>query len=196
MARRPLLARLPLVAAVAVLAAVARPGAALGPKTRLLPAARLVAPHAAVAVRSLAPPASGDAAAGPVGTPFLTPDPDELRRWRAGLAQAPGAVAPGPQVVPDAGPAPRPRAAAPGAGVPGFEGLANRDNATLRGISVLPPDATLAVGPDHVVELVNGVGRITTKAGEPLSSFSLRSFFGVEPGFGESDPTVLYDAPS
>src|SRR3990172_12933474 len=42
----------------------------------------------------------------------------------------------------------------------GFEGLDNSDNNALTGVTPTPPDPQLAVGPDHVFEMVNIVGRI------------------------------------
>src|SRR5207244_11215225 len=46
-------------------------------------------------------------------------------------------------------------------------------------------------------EIVNFVGRLPDKLGGNISSFSLRSFFGVDASFsGESDPRVLYDVAS
>ena len=77
-----------------------------------------------------------------------------------------------------------------------FEGLANSDNPLLGGISALPPDANLGVGPSHIVQMVNEVGRITDKLGGTLSAFTLNTFFQVDPGFLESDPRVIYDASS
>jgi len=128
--------------------------------------------------------------------PFLTPDPDALRNWKELLRQVPGVVPPTPMMVDDPSPlvgAPTPSTSAPG--VTGqFEGLANSDNAALTGSMVLPPDDGLGVGPSQVFQMVNIVGRISDKLGSPSSSFSLRSFFGVDSGFGESDPRVIYDA--
>jgi hypothetical protein len=77
-----------------------------------------------------------------------------------------------------------------------FEGLANSDNVSVTGFSVLPPDHNLGVGPSHIFQMVNIVGRITDKSGGASSTFSLRNFFAVDPGFGESDPRVIYDAAS
>jgi hypothetical protein len=77
-----------------------------------------------------------------------------------------------------------------------FEGLSDTDNVNLLVGRVNPPDNGLAVGPSHVFEMVNEVGRITDKAGNVLSSFSLKSFFNVDPGFSGSDPRILYDAAS
>jgi len=73
-----------------------------------------------------------------------------------------------------------------------FEGLADANNA----VNQIPPDDNLGVGPSHVFEMVNSVGRITDKAGTVLQSVALPSFFAVDPGFDFTDPKVLYDATS
>ena len=74
-----------------------------------------------------------------------------------------------------------------------FEGLTNADNRALA-FSVLPSDANLAVGPSHIFQMVNVVGRITDRSGGNAATFSLGSFFAVDPGFQETDPRVQYDA--
>jgi len=75
-----------------------------------------------------------------------------------------------------------------------FEGLDNTNDAVVSGFTVTPPDPQVAVGPDHVFEMVNIIGRIYTKSGGPVQTFTLRSFFGVPAGFHDTDPKVLYDA--
>ncbi len=75
-----------------------------------------------------------------------------------------------------------------------FEGLADSDNQLLAGVSALPPDANLGVGPSHIFQMVNEVGRITDKSGGSISSFALNNFFQLDAGFFESDPRVIYDA--
>ena len=68
-----------------------------------------------------------------------------------------------------------------------------------------PPDAQIAVGPNHVVEFVNRLGRIYTKNGRILQTFLLGDFFNVpwEPVEGglrmfdrNFDPKIIYDARS
>jgi len=76
----------------------------------------------------------------------------------------------------------------------GFEGLDNSDNSALAGFTVTPPDPQLAVGPSHVFEMVNVVGRIYSRSGAVLQTFTLASFFGVPTGFRDTDPKVLYDS--
>jgi IPT/TIG domain len=59
---------------------------------------------------------------------------------------------------------------------------------------VTPPDNGLAVGPNHVVEMVNSSGTIWNKSGgPPIKIFDLNSFFLVPSGYSFSDPRVLYD---
>ena len=59
-----------------------------------------------------------------------------------------------------------------------FDGLDSADNHS----GLHPPDPQLAVGPNHVFEMVNIVGRISAKDGTAPDTFSLASFFVVEPG--------------
>jgi len=58
-----------------------------------------------------------------------------------------------------------------------------------------PPDGNLAVGPNHIFETVNLEGKIWSKSGTPLSTFSTTSFFGTGSLF-TSDPRIVYDAQS
>lgn len=67
---------------------------------------------------------------------------------------------------------------------PGFDGIENT--------GWIPPDVALAVGPNHIVELVNGAGKIWTKQGTPLSTFSLSSFFSSGSNI-IFDPKIFYD---
>jgi len=76
----------------------------------------------------------------------------------------------------------------------GFEGLDNSNNSALVGFTVTPPDPQLAVGPSHVFEMVNVIGRIYARSGAVLQTFTLRSFFGVAAGYSDTDPKVLYDS--
>jgi hypothetical protein len=59
-----------------------------------------------------------------------------------------------------------------------------------------PPDVQLAVGPNHVMEMVNQVGKIFTKQGSFVSTFFLTSFFGTNTNDHLTDPKVMYDAVS
>ncbi len=75
-----------------------------------------------------------------------------------------------------------------------FEGLDNDDNGALTGFITRPPDPQLAVGPNHVFEMVNISGRIYSRTGATVQSFSLRSFFGVPTNYSDTDPKIIYDA--
>ncbi len=126
--------------------------------------------------------------------PFLTPDPEGLRQWRDFLERQPDALAPDHGFVEDVGPrAAPPLRRAPAVSVQ-FEGLTNADNIALTSSSSIPPDDNLGVGPSHIFQMVNVVGRITTKSGAAISSFSLANFFQVDTGFEEADPRVIFDA--
>ena len=92
----------------------------------------------------------------------------------------------------------------PGISAARFEGMDNNDNSAVIGFRPHPPDPQLAVGPNHVEEMVNEVGRIYTRTGGTVRTFSLQAFFAV-PGNGDpndptnfraSDPKILYDARS
>jgi hypothetical protein len=57
----------------------------------------------------------------------------------------------------------------------------------------VPPDPTLAVGPQHVIQMVNTAGLIFLKDGEPANNpFRLDSFFAA-PGHDIFDPVLIYD---
>jgi hypothetical protein len=75
----------------------------------------------------------------------------------------------------------------------GFEGLDNTNNGTVAGVTVTPPDPQIAVGPDHIFEMVNIIGRIYTRSGTPVQTFTLASFFGVPAGFLDTDPKIFFD---
>jgi len=75
-----------------------------------------------------------------------------------------------------------------------FEGLNNDDNGALTGFITRPPDPQLAVGPNHVFEMVNISGRIYTRTGATVQSFALSSFFGVPSNYSHTDPKIIYDA--
>jgi len=85
-------------------------------------------------------------------------------------------------------------ASAPAVSGSGFEGLDNNDNSAIVGFTVTPPDPQAAVGPNHVFEMVNVIGRVYTRAGGSVQTFTLRSFFGVLAGYSDTDPRVFFDA--
>src|SRR2546428_12402853 len=92
-----------------------------------------------------------------------------------------------------AGPSPLP----PEAAVPveGFEGLHFGTNGPFT-IRLTPPDVQVAVGPNHVVEMVNVLGRVSTKQGVEVRTFPLYSFFGIPSSDFISDPKVHFDTAS
>ena len=123
---------------------------------------------------------------------------EELRvipRLAPELGRADGAQAPAANAVDIAAkPEPYLRAEAqlmaPSDILTSFDGLDSTDNP----FDLTPPDPQLAVGPNHVVEFVNVVGRITDKSGVADGpDFSLAIFFSVPPGNSEFDPKVIYD---
>ncbi len=75
-----------------------------------------------------------------------------------------------------------------------FDGIDDGDNGSATGFSITPPDPQLAVGPDHVVEMVNIIGRIFDKDGAVLDTFVLADFFAVPNGYHDTDPKIIYDA--
>jgi hypothetical protein len=84
--------------------------------------------------------------------------------------------------------------ATPSAGSPlivspitGFKGIDYRESGGW-----FPPDATLGVGPDHVVEMVNLQGAIWTKQGDPINTFALDQFFATGTD-RTADPRIFYD---
>ena len=135
-----------------------------------------------VIVSELPPLPTGVAGkAEPVVIPRRSPPLDS----RAGVPPQP----PEPNVVDGAaGVDPQPMAA-PAISAVSFEGLDDDDNV----VSGTPPDPQLAVGPDHVFEMVNTVGRIFTKTGSAVNTFTLAEFFGVPSGYDDFDPKIIYD---
>ena len=59
----------------------------------------------------------------------------------------------------------------------GFEGLSQAQGAGV------PPDVSLSVGPDNVVEMVNNVGGVFSKQGASIRTFYLIAFFQVSSGY-------------
>jgi hypothetical protein len=73
-----------------------------------------------------------------------------------------------------------------------FDGLAQGTAAT----NFEPPDPWVAVGPDHVVQVVNTAIRIFDRQGTVLATMSLHDFFGlpINPVTFNADPRVIYDS--
>lgn len=69
------------------------------------------------------------------------------------------------------------------------------------GLSASPPDTTLAVGPDNVIEAVNLAVRLMDRQGNSLAEHSLHAHFGFVASGASSDPVITdpklyYDAMS
>src|SRR3989441_7167496 len=88
--------------------------------------------------------------------------------------------------------APKPDAAEP---VFSFEGLHFGTNGPYTN-RLTPPDVQVAVGPNHIVEMVNVLGRISTKQGVEVRTFLLDTFFGVPSTDFISDPKIHFDTAS
>jgi hypothetical protein len=71
--------------------------------------------------------------------------------------------------------------------------------ASFRGLSFpqsggsIPPDTSIAVGPNHIVEVINSSIGIFSKTGQLLQLRPIDTFFNA-PGAGSFDPLVTYDA--
>lgn len=84
--------------------------------------------------------------------------------------------------------------ATPATIVASFPAMTNDDNATIIATTLEPPDPQVAVGPQYVVEFVNLIGGIYTRAGDSVQKFALSDFFQVPSGDFSSDPRIMYDA--
>jgi hypothetical protein len=80
----------------------------------------------------------------------------------------------------------------PQALISSFDGGVSADNVALFGSTVAPPDPTLCVGPNHVVQMVNNVNKIYNKSGTLLAGpFKFSAIAGTATDDG--DPIALYD---
>ena len=82
----------------------------------------------------------------------------------------------------------------------GWNGLNKLDNQPS-GLLFTPPDASIAVGPNHVVEMANNVMRVWDKDGNPSISIALLNDFFKTGGYTIGgvflpDPNVVYDVSS
>ncbi len=59
-----------------------------------------------------------------------------------------------------------------------------------------PPDTQIAVGPDHIVEMVNVSEEIWQKQGQPITIVSLYDFYSVAHSDFLSDPKIFFDSAS
>lgn len=71
--------------------------------------------------------------------------------------------------------------------ITGFKGIDFRESGGW-----FPPDATLGVGPNHVVQMVNLQGAMWTKQGDPINTFALDQFFATGTD-RTADPRIFYD---
>ena len=160
-------------------------------ETQTLPAPQPVSLHSSVVVSALPPgPSVRDSESTQARTiPRRRPNPEALSASNPSLRET---VSP-PLVASDA-PVVSADVSPPGV-TASFEGVTNLgDNVPLTGFSVVPSDATLGVGPSHVFQIVNIVGRITNKSGGAALTFTLRSFFQIDADAFETDPQVKFDA--
>lgn len=69
-----------------------------------------------------------------------------------------------------------------------------RDFYGISQTSSIPPDPYVAVGPEHIIQVVNSSFRISTKDGTTLRTISGNSWFATtHPGASVFDPKVIYD---
>lgn len=58
----------------------------------------------------------------------------------------------------------------------------------------IPPDPIMAVGPNHVIVMVNTSFRIFEKSGTLVKTITAANFFqGIAPNTGPNDPQIIYD---
>jgi hypothetical protein len=79
---------------------------------------------------------------------------------------------------------------------PGFDGMARSSGPDTNGE---PPDPFVAVGPDHVMQILNSSFKISDRAGTPIDASSVSDFIGgfSFDGIGSPqwfDPHVIYDS--
>ena len=137
-------------------------------------------------VRSLQPPAAAPA-------PGRTSVPRSLPQGP--ISTAPATV-PAANTVDSATPTAQSASTAPTVLSNRFEGIDDGDDVVLAGFALTPPDPQVAVGPNHVFEMANVIGRIYDKKGNTLQTFLLDTFFNVPVGWFGTDPRLLYDASS
>ncbi|HET7028683.1 MAG TPA: hypothetical protein VFI28_13400 [Candidatus Limnocylindrales bacterium] len=80
---------------------------------------------------------------------------------------------------------------APSAVLPGFQGVAAT---TANEAGVDPPDPWIAVGPDHVVQAVNLLVRMTGRTGGSPLDTALPTFFAVPDGGFDAHPRIVFDS--
>jgi hypothetical protein len=71
------------------------------------------------------------------------------------------------------------------------------DGFSFADVGTQPPDPWVAVGPEHVVQTVNTFIQIFDRVGAveiPQTEIGIPELFNLPPGFGNSDPRVIYDS--
>src|SRR3990170_8462688 len=138
-----------------------------------------------VVVRDLPEPDAGAAGATANAHVHRQPPPIGLRHGGDGTPPVANAI--------DAGVAAGVQTVTPPDISTSFSGINAVDNESN---STTPPDPQIAAGPQHIVELVNSLGRIFDKTGGTVQTFALDDLFDVPAGFRFFDPKVIYDATS
>ncbi|MBI2818639.1 MAG: hypothetical protein HYX73_01555 [Acidobacteria bacterium] len=173
-----------LIFAVVILLAATRPMAAQDPGQRVQAAAHARVNFAELARREAArPPAQIERRAVPfMPLPFIgTEAPVEIQPIPEAAPPKADAVPPGAQLTLPAAQAPSPSPVA------SFEALGD-DN------TVIPPDTMGAVGPNHLMVMLNSQVRVQNRSGTALSTMSLDTFWEDTGASLPFDPRVMYDA--
>jgi hypothetical protein len=66
-------------------------------------------------------------------------------------------------------------------------------NEAARDFKFVPPDITLAAGPDHIVQIVHSAMKIWNKNGQEIKTIFLDDFYRHDNDHSLSDPIILYD---
>ena len=108
------------------------------------------------------------------------------------LPRSSGPAGPGPLVV-SPPPVQATQTTNPAAAQPGFQGLANASGPST---NFEPPDPWVAVGPDHVAQVVNTSLRITDRSGNSAATdVALADLFAITGlGIDNTDPRITYDS--
>ena len=169
------------------------------PSAQAAPAPRstTVKPYASVNVAEL--PSYQPAGASPIMLPRKFPNVDVLAAQKAAFLPAGahksgkggGHGKPTPTPTPTATATPTPTPTPVPVSGASFPGLQFSDSG-----GYVPPDTILAAGPTYIFETVNLAGRIFTKTGSTVSTFSLFNFFNLPTSTELTDPRILFDPSS